>query len=145
MSLDLRRKFLLALFFGNYERNVFIRKINTRHILYILYTYVAINSRRPLAGLRSRFSSVRRGCTRITLNVTRLSGAHAASKLSPVYNCAACAGIRARSFCRSGDAGEISVVHRGALYDAAAPIYEIAVHLYCRLRARSSLALIIKT
>lgn len=54
-----------------------------------------------------------RGCTRITLNVTRLSGAHAASKLSPVYNCAACA--RMHFVFLSEWRSEINVVQRGVI------------------------------
>lgn len=72
-----------------------------------------VNSRRVLAQPAFSFFVTARGCTRITLNVTRLSGAHAASKLSPVYNCAACA--RMHFVFLSEWRSEINVVQRGVI------------------------------
>lgn len=81
--------------------------------------------RGALASRYSRFSLVRAdgGRTRITLNVTRLSGAHVASKLSPVYNCAACARIYALRLSVGARRSEINIVQREALHGAYLRMY----------------------
>lgn len=58
-----------------------------------------------------------RGCTRITLNVTRLSGAHAASKLSP-YIIVLCVRVCAPSFLSGERRSEINVVQRSVTQHA---------------------------
>lgn len=86
--------------------------------------------RAALANSGFSFFVSARGCTRITLNVTRLSGAHAASKLSPVYNCAVCARMRSVfSVWRTTQRNQRRTERR---YTACRRICEIILHLYCR-------------
>lgn len=91
--------------------------------VYLSVGRVSINSR-----LVFSFFVSARGCTRITLNVTRLSGAYAASKLSPVYNCAVCARIRS-VFSVGARRSEINVVQRGVIQRAgvSAKLYFIYI------------------
>lgn len=91
--------------------------------------------RGALASRYSRFSLVRAdgGRTRITLNVTRLSGAHVASKLSPVYNCAACARIYALRLSVGARRSEINIVQRGVTRRVSANICFIYIAAACIL------------